>query len=1683
MKHSHFIRALLLLPLAFLLCVQTSMAQQALPEPRYVPPDLLADGFEAHFQHMAILETDCRDNDDATQLVSELTRQGAVIAIVSSPQRMLGWVPPEAQNAVRTMRVHSPEGPVGVQAVAYTAEELRLVASERGFAKQQYNEADEAVARYLEWIRLPMTPERRLAMEEAELRIRVLREQLPNDDPVEIVSPIPDLKGGGDQIMISSFATSAFGTVDHTSFFLESQAGSGSWNWSTTVYEDYKTLYTNALVFWAAEATRYGKTMTTFWHLYGRTSSACQLNGEAVTIGEATFIPIVIDRVTSGSPEAIGGLDLHHEWAIKYNRDMRSSTGHNQSIIGFIAYKGTPDEGIWPHASICNWNDGKHEGMYFALDNQYWQAVPDPLADPYRNVIAHEIGHLWGAPDEYFDTQASCDWTYRGIANDNCQRWQTVGTYKMRGFDGIMDGNYTGGTSRATPVHTGVIAATSAVPRRLFRTVPAGHRLTLTNCDGGDLALTQSTYVPMSHDYCFSLAAEPSHVSGSTTWYFEKWEFVFKNGTHNEYTWYGPNLSGAVLRGSFSNPITEIIAHYTNTPPDFMTANATLEAWNAPNGHAVQPTANIALRWINRYDMNKVKTIIEYDRSGTWVPLVTDNIVLYHPNTVPVGLWTGLRILSVPLAGGTNQTIQANREYRFRIVGEFNTVRGNPSNVATVRTRPATPADTVFCYDPNEPNAESSPKVLASMGPGIDEYAVRGAMTISGATGEFSWFRPKADFYRITAIGLSSGIYGTTLKLRLKVRDGSDFLPKFSAQRAGTTTWTNATFHNLTDQYVLSLANDGEYLIRVNADITDIGGMWDLADRYTGNFGFGEYRFTVGLEQSNLMVREICPACVRLLIPRPYPGLIIMDPPPPLELVLPTRGGFDRSRGWSGLLHYIAPPGTAFEEFEGTPFGGRSNPLPLSITPNTPLGEHLLYPRIRDIDPKLCELVIINPDGPGGPIEKRVSQAFGTTYSAVATAPAGFEFVGWGGDTSAVTNPLPVVMWKHKMIIARFRQKPCVPEKMPQWQHLLTVTHAKQGSATLTYGMQGGAGDGLEPGQIDLPPIPPPGTFDVRWLNIPGSQGSVTDIRDIKPAHVYQGRVQIGTGMAPARIQWSPPVLGPNFIVSLKVGSAPEMNMHTSAQYIFSDEGVYSFTVTVKEPDCPPPTEQSDITVDIERIDPKEFPCLDLELLLKNRRTGDAMPYANPFALSIYEKLSTGESRPVSLTHLSQLDSTLVLRLCADPGDQKPNREIQIIPDQENPDKIKDTLRLQLPPFIPDITENMFRVIHNNSGDWEMVSVPVNMGDAFAAGLYPDASTQVFRFDITTGHYTGVDFMKLGEGYWLKTPTRSTLFVGIEVTSLILQNLSGLGQPYGYGWNMIGSISHPVPVGSITQTPAGCMKAIFGWNPASGYIIPIKIEPSYGYWVRLDPGAKLTMAGTSGSPPPAGTATLYERTAAELPSSGMLVVRTGDTGGQRLALTTRPLTDEETDILSVPQPPPEELFDVRAGNGTLFIAPGDSELRLQHKGVVTLQLQPQEGSIDQLRLIDENGVVIHEFRTDAPSQVTVPVNGMRVLRLSYATTSHPFRFALEQSYPNPFHAGEAVVVHYSIEKDAPVRLEVYDLLGRRVSVITEGLRQAGEYSATWSGFDNNGRALSPGIYTYRLEADGKVLTRRCSILR
>jgi hypothetical protein len=88
----------------------------------------------------------------------------------------------------------------------------------------------------------------------------------------------------------------------------------------------------------------------------------------------------------------------------------------------------------------------------------------------------------------------------------------------------------------------------------------------------------------------------------------------------------------------------------------------------------------------------------------------------------------------------------------------------------------------------------------------------------------------------------------------------------------------------------------------------------------------------------------------------------------------------------------------------------------------------------------------------------------------------------------------------------------------------------------------------------------------------------------------------------------------------------------------------------------------------------------------------------------------------------------------------------------------------------------------------------------------------------------------------------------------------------------------------------------------------------------------------------------------------------------------------------------------------------------------------------------------------------------------------PVRFALEQNYPNPFNPN--TTIRYELPGASHVRLSVFDILGREVSVLVDEKRDAGVYEVRFDG-----SALASGMYVYRLKAGDFVQSRRFVLLR
>ena len=85
----------------------------------------------------------------------------------------------------------------------------------------------------------------------------------------------------------------------------------------------------------------------------------------------------------------------------------------------------------------------------------------------------------------------------------------------------------------------------------------------------------------------------------------------------------------------------------------------------------------------------------------------------------------------------------------------------------------------------------------------------------------------------------------------------------------------------------------------------------------------------------------------------------------------------------------------------------------------------------------------------------------------------------------------------------------------------------------------------------------------------------------------------------------------------------------------------------------------------------------------------------------------------------------------------------------------------------------------------------------------------------------------------------------------------------------------------------------------------------------------------------------------------------------------------------------------------------------------------------------------------------------------------PVQLALEPNYPNPFST--STTIPFSLRESAYVKLEVFDVLGRRVLILVDEIISLGRHTAALPASN-----LSPGIYLYRLttrnHTESKVLT-------
>ncbi|MCK9333689.1 MAG: T9SS type A sorting domain-containing protein [Candidatus Cloacimonetes bacterium] len=88
---------------------------------------------------------------------------------------------------------------------------------------------------------------------------------------------------------------------------------------------------------------------------------------------------------------------------------------------------------------------------------------------------------------------------------------------------------------------------------------------------------------------------------------------------------------------------------------------------------------------------------------------------------------------------------------------------------------------------------------------------------------------------------------------------------------------------------------------------------------------------------------------------------------------------------------------------------------------------------------------------------------------------------------------------------------------------------------------------------------------------------------------------------------------------------------------------------------------------------------------------------------------------------------------------------------------------------------------------------------------------------------------------------------------------------------------------------------------------------------------------------------------------------------------------------------------------------------------------------------------------------------------------------LNPNYPNPFNP--ETTISFDMPKAGQAKLDIYNVKGQLVKSLFNGSAPFGKTSMVWNGTDSNGRAVTSGVYFYRLSTEGHSETRKMMLMK
>ncbi len=95
--------------------------------------------------------------------------------------------------------------------------------------------------------------------------------------------------------------------------------------------------------------------------------------------------------------------------------------------------------------------------------------------------------------------------------------------------------------------------------------------------------------------------------------------------------------------------------------------------------------------------------------------------------------------------------------------------------------------------------------------------------------------------------------------------------------------------------------------------------------------------------------------------------------------------------------------------------------------------------------------------------------------------------------------------------------------------------------------------------------------------------------------------------------------------------------------------------------------------------------------------------------------------------------------------------------------------------------------------------------------------------------------------------------------------------------------------------------------------------------------------------------------------------------------------------------------------------------------------------------------------------------------------SLPLQTALNGNFPNPFNP--TTNISFALKKSSNISIDIYNILGQKVTTLINEYKLAGNYSITWEGTDSNNHKVASGVYFYRMKTDNYTNTKKMLLMK